>query len=155
MNFCWYQIIVWVEHFYAHRGQWAVLTGCFSMGHQPGCEWAYMRRWTKHFTIPTVNCLPKCRDENGWTSPSQYNNIYIVFVMTTEQSAMDRSAHTLSLLCYERTVNTFWQNTHRRQWKVPSYRSENFEASDRYLLLLIELPHSFFIRCSFLHFKIS
>ena len=47
MNYCSYQIILWVNHFYTTREQCEVLTGYLSFQYQPGEDWVNTWHWTK------------------------------------------------------------------------------------------------------------
>jgi hypothetical protein len=76
MNYCCYQVTLWVKHFFTNREQREMSTGYLSLRRQPGSNWVNKWHWTKGFTIsfsrrkwqqPQLlpNFLPHCTPQGG------------------------------------------------------------------------------------------
>lgn len=132
------KITLIVKHSYINLVQCEVLARYLTLARRPGSDLENMWKCTKHFTIPATYRWTKCPKQNQMIIPfpvqgqSQYfcNKHWTI-------STGSFCSHSL-LLC-EWAVNTFWQTFTEGKKKLPSYRHENFEVSEIFTLLLLEL----------------
>jgi hypothetical protein len=135
MNYHSYQITL--QRTLTQTERWEVLTGYFTLGRRQGGEWENVWHWTQHFTMPAINSWPKCPNKNQMSIPFSTQRELLCFCYSNWTVSTGSFLLTLCLLFCEWTVNVSGQTPA----KGTSRRSENFEVSDKYLLLLNELPH--------------
>jgi hypothetical protein len=86
-----------VKHFYTNWEWVEMLTGCFSVRQQPGCDGANARHRSKRFIILATNHWPLCQTDE---SPSQYNGGCGVLGMANERLAVRILEFTQRLCCF-------------------------------------------------------